>query len=302
MTPKAFLVFLHLTQKYLDAAAWPLAFKHTPEETAKDYYQHTLCRVASQDKPLFKLKKHIASFTTPDNLQLFQCDNRLWAYVLVNAFQNTSLCPEINTPRENLSTSLKKLMLKIPQKHSNNMNISNIFLSGLLNHQQYQDKAIEIFQTYLDELKESNQTQSIEALHSLFYYLRSLCLEQDSSFNQESLKTLSMHFSAALVSALQIEIFKDQKIHLAQLYQFSAAINYCLLTSDLFTKPYSKPLSLKEFVSPFEKMNIEEIITPRKNEIQLIRAFRTPKTALNSNYASEETKKHKKKFKKINIF
>lgn len=145
MNPKAFLVFLHLTQKHLETKAWPLAFKYMPEEIAKNYYQHTLCRLASQDESLAELKQHIAPFTSSDNLKIFQCGNRFWAYVLVNAFQNTSLCPEIKKSRENSSKNLKKLMPKIPQKHSNNINISNIFLSELLNHQQYQDKTIEIF-------------------------------------------------------------------------------------------------------------------------------------------------------------
>jgi len=69
MNPKGFLVFLKLVQEHLDTTAWPLAFKHTPEVIAKNYYQHTLCRVASQeDKSLLELQDEIAPFTPPPNL------------------------------------------------------------------------------------------------------------------------------------------------------------------------------------------------------------------------------------------
>jgi len=147
-------------------------------------------------------------------------------------------------------------MPKITQKISKTSKTGNAFLPGLVNHKKYYNQTINIFKEYLEDLASSNKHESIQAFHSLFYYLRHLCLEQDGNMNQESLKTISMHFSAAMVAAFQINIYKDQQMHLAQLYQFTAAINYCLLTSDLFEAPYCQPTPINELSRTLEQLDL----------------------------------------------
>tara|TARA_R110002110_G_scaffold415809_1_gene656480 strand:- start:16566 stop:17426 length:861 start_codon:yes stop_codon:yes gene_type:complete len=233
MTPKAFLVFLHFARQHLEKIDFSVVFKQSSEESAKNYYHHTLYRVANQDKPFEALLEDMKPFVSPKNLKLFQCDGRFWSYVLVDAFQKTHVTKETgdNTAAIQLSRDLKKAKLKSGKNRIPHTTIE------------------EVFKKYLQLLKLTKQHKSVETIHSLFHYLHTLCISQNGKLEQNKVGMLATYFSAALIDALQINIFENQKTQsdkLAQVYQLAQTVNTCLLTSDLFSKAYIPPLAIEQ--------------------------------------------------------